>query len=530
MTDNGKQIINLVDENKNLKIELDLYSAGINQLEKLTYDLQQSEESYRLLYEYAAVGIGYYESDGTIISFNNLAAKNMGGLPNDFAGKSIFDIFPKSSAETYLRRIQKALTSSKQIEYEDCVDLPSGKRYFLTVLSKISNPNSNINRVQIISQDITERKNEQQQILETKIRYESILDSIGDAVFACDVNGKIILFNKMAEQMTGVSISKAIGENHNKIINFINDSNGKSSDDIVAEVIKNNKIIKIINHVELVRTDGQKIPVTSIASPIHYANKTIGCVVVMRDVTQERRIDIAKTEFVSLASHQLRTPLSTINWYSEMLLSSDIGNLTPTQNQYTKQVYQASVRMVDLVNALLNVSRLELGTFAINPSMVNVVMIVKKCIKNFSLQISKKKLVIKQEFDNKISEMKIDPQLFDIVVQNLLSNSIKYSSDKGVITISIKRDNDNIILAVADKGVGIPQGQQKDIFKKLFRADNAKIADPDGSGLGLYIVKEIVDNAGGKIWFMSNKKKGTIFSVSIPLSGMVKKEGNKYLL
>jgi signal transduction histidine kinase len=85
-------------------------------------------------------------------------------------------------------------------------------------------------------------------------------------------------------------------------------------------------------------------------------------------------------------------------------------------------------------------------------------------------------------------------------------------------------------MAVADNGIGIPLDQQKDIFKKLFRADNARIAEPDGSGLGLYIVKEIVNNAGGKIWFISNKKKGTIFSVSIPLSGMVKKGGNKYLL
>ena len=530
MAQDNEQKSIIVAENKNLKLELDLYKTGIVQLEELTKELQQSEQNYRLLYEYAGVGIGYYESDGTIISFNNLAAKNMGGVPSDFAGKSIFDIFSKSSADIYFKRMKLALASDNQVEYEDFIDLPPGKRWFLTVFSKISTLNSDINRVQIISQDITERKNEQQLILETKIRDEAILNSIGDAVFACDKDGKIILFNKMAETLIEIPKNKAIGSHYSRIVNFVNESTGKASNDFVAEAIRDNKITAMNNHVVLVLKDGRKIPVADSAAPVNDSDgKILGCVVVFHDVTRERQIDKAKTEFVSLASHQLRTPLSTINWYTEMLLSEDVGAFSLKQRQYTQEVSSASRRMVDLVDSLLNVSRLELGTFEVDPKLVNVVKIVKNCFKEFTQQIAKKKLVVKQKYYEGIPDIKVDPKLFVIIVLNILSNSIKYSNSGGKITLSISKDNGNFILAIADNGVGIPKEQQSEIFGKLFRADNAKKMDPDGTGLGLYIVKEIVYYSGGKVWFKSSEGKGTTFYVSLPLTGMKKKLGSKGL-
>ena len=380
-------------------------------------------------------------------------------------------------------------------------------------------------------QDITSRKEAEKLVEEVKNIDEAILGSIGDAVFATDKKGNIILFNKMAELMTGVSIKMAIGQHYNQVINFVRDSNGKTANSFISDSIRLNKIINMDNDVSLIRKDGFKIPVADSVAPIVLENnEIIGCVVVFHDVSQERQIDKAKTEFVSLASHQLRTPLSTINWYSEMLLSEDVGKLTEKQKQYQNEVYHASQRMVNLVNSLLNVSRLELGTFAIDPKMIDISDLAKNCLKEFTSQINLKKLKIIQKYNSGISSINVDPKLLSIVILNLISNSIKYSNQNGKIILTIGVKNNTVQISVADNGIGIPSSQQTNIFEKLFRADNARKNDPDGTGLGLYIVNKIISSVGGTVWFKSIENKGTTFFVSFPLSGMLKKSGSKKLL
>ncbi|MBN1332033.1 PAS domain S-box protein [Candidatus Dojkabacteria bacterium] len=377
--------------------------------------------------------------------------------------------------------------------------------------------------------DITEREKTQRLIHDIKNRDEALLESIGDAVFATDVSGKILLFNKMAEKMTGKSATEVIGKHYKEAVTFISEDTGKPHEDFIVSAVDEDKITKMGSHVELIRKDGVKIPVADSAAPIKdMEGKIIGCVVVFHDVTQERLVDRAKTEFVSLASHQLRTPLSTINWYVEMLLSLDVGNLTPKQKQYSEQISKASRRMVDLVNALLNVSRLELGTFMIEPKRVNIKKTAQGCLNELKSKIVKKKLNVRQSYKG-VSYIKADPQLLTIIFQNLLSNAIKYSNNNGRVGLTVKKEKSGILIKISDAGIGIPKHQQKGIFQKLFRADNAKTLDPDGTGLGLYIVKQITDYTGGEVWFRSIENKGTTFYIRLPLSGMTKKVGSKSL-
>jgi signal transduction histidine kinase len=285
------------------------------------------------------------------------------------------------------------------------------------------------------------------------------------------------------------------------------------------------------NHTLLIRKDKIKVPVADSAAPLKdSAGKVIGCVVVFRDVEEERRVDQAKTEFVSLASHQLRTPLATIKWYIEMLIGGDAGKINDEQKKYLQEVYIGNERMVELVNALLNVSRIELGTFAVEPKKVSIVGIAKDVVHELSLLISEKKIKINEKYDKKIGDMSLDPRLMHMVFQNLLSNSVKYTPSGGQVDIEIKTKNDDVFVMVKDTGYGIPKKDQKQIFTKMFRADNIKEKDATGTGLGLYIVKSIVEkSAGGKIWFESVKDEGTTFYFTIPRDGMKKKTGSKTL-
>lgn len=258
------------------------------------------------------------------------------------------------------------------------------------------------------------------------------------------------------------------------------------------------------------------------------------------DVTTEKQVDKAKTEFVSLASHQLRTPLTAINWYTELLMSDDNNQLTKEQKSYIDEIYQGSTRMVSLVNALLNVSRLELGNFAVSPEKTNVSSLVNNIIKEEQPSITQKALSFTKRIAPRVS-IPIDQKLFWIVVQNILSNAVKYTPNEGKVFMQAKviekgkefggktMTESSWCLTVKDSGYGIPTDQQEKIFSKLFRASNVQQLDTTGTGLGLYIVKAILDQSGGNIWFVSAKGKGTAFYVTIPMTGMKKKTGSKQL-
>jgi len=389
-----------------------------------------------------------------------------------------------------------------------------------------------------ILEDIEEEKSN---VNSEKDKIDAILNSIGDGVFVVDSLFRIFVFNKHAVSISGFSEDEIVGKVYNKVLNFVNERDGESRNEFVIRAMEGNKVLELPMYCGLKHKDGKTITaVAATASPLNDKNgNIIGCVVVFRDTTKERQIDKTKTEFVSLASHQLRTPLSTINWYAEMLLAGDAGKLTKNQKTYLNEIYTGNQRMVSLVNALLNTSRIELGTFAVNPKSMDFVAEAQSVLKELEPEIQAKKLVVNTEFA-KLPKITADPDLIRIIFHNLFTNAVKYTPEGGKVDLSISMNNGSIEVQVSDSGYGIPKKQQDEIFTKLFRADNVKEKDTTGTGLGLYIVKSILDHSGGKIWFESptivektsagkEEGKGTTFYVTLPKTGMVKKKGPKKL-
>lgn len=145
------------------------------------------------------------------------------------------------------------------------------------------------------------------------------------------------------------------------------------------------------------------------------------------------------------------------------------------------------------------------------------------------MKIEGKKLQTELKFEDSLPLINADMNIVRMIFQNLFSNAVKYTSENGKIIITIKKENSNVLISVADTGYGIPSNVQSKIFTKMFRADNARVKDPEGTGLGLYIIKSTLEKTGGKIWFESRENKGSTFYVTIPLDGMKKKEGTKRL-
>jgi PAS domain S-box-containing protein len=235
------------------------------------------------------------------------------------------------------------------------------------------------------------------------------------------------------------------------------------------------------------------------------------------DITKQKQIENAKTEFVSLASHQLRTPIAGITWSAELLQIDEEHTLSERQQKYVDRLLSATKRMAILVDDFLRVSRFELGTLQAEVTPVAVAEVIKDILLEESARITGKKLSIITYFDQSLPVVLTDQHLLRMIMTNLITNAIKYTPLLGNVTISFAKRNNQLLLSVVDDGMGIPVEDQSQIFEKLFRASNAARAVPDGNGLGLYIIKEAVKVLKGNVSFVSSEDMGTTFEVLLPL-------------
>ncbi len=231
------------------------------------------------------------------------------------------------------------------------------------------------------------------------------------------------------------------------------------------------------------------------------------------------QLDKEKSEFVSTVSHQLRTPLSAIKWTLDTLLRSDeFGSLTVEQRALLMKTYECNERMINLIRDMLGVDRIESGALGFSFIEISIVDLVNNIIEEVDSQAERKHIKIVLNKDENLPKISVDPQKMRAVFQNLIENSIKYTKAGGTITIEFHMQTPEIMgVKVMDNGIGIPKDQQSNIFNRFFRADNAKALDPEGSGLGLFIVKTIIQRHKGEMTFESSEGKGTIFHITLPL-------------
>ncbi len=248
-----------------------------------------------------------------------------------------------------------------------------------------------------------------------------------------------------------------------------------------------------------------------------FTNEKNGLVTVF-DITEQKQLDQAKTEFVSLASHQLRTPLATMKWYTEMLNSNQLGEMNPKQKEYLTKMYSVNTEMIDLVDILLNVSRIEIGTLSISKQATNISEIIDSILVELASQINKKKIVFNKKYGDTSFVVESDPKLLRIIIQNLITNAIKYNKDGGSVTIGMEKGFGigQSSITVSDTGLGIPKEDQERIFSKLFRAKNVKdVGSSQSTGLGLYLVKSVAGALGGNISFTSEENVGSTFTLRL---------------
>lgn len=338
--------------------------------------------------------------------------------------------------------------------------------------------------------------------------------NLTDGLIMVDTQDRVVLMNPRAEELLGITEREWKGESIFKPKKDVPPTNIQS----VYWLSNDGKNVSL-EEVKLPTSENTVLEVITI--PVFSARRVReGTIKVLHDITREKMIDRMKSEFISIAAHQLRTPLSAVKWAVKLILDGDAGKITPEQQELLQKGYESNERMISLVNDLLDVTRIEEGRFQYKFSVMKFEELVKSVVQEFKGKTEEGNVSFALHLPHdELPPVKIDPERMRIVLQNIIENAFHYTLKGGSIELRAEYDDasQKILVTVKDSGVGIPPDQQDKIFTKFFRAHNVVRMGSDGTGLGLYIVRNIVKKHGGDVWFESMEGKGTTFFFTIPI-------------
>ncbi|HET9098604.1 MAG TPA: ATP-binding protein [Candidatus Saccharimonadales bacterium] len=347
---------------------------------------------------------------------------------------------------------------------------------------------------------------------------EALFMSMGDGAITTDEFGRISRVNPTALQIFGYKESEIVGKPFISVMTSETTLDGKTValiDRPITQAYLTGKPVS--DKLYYFNKQGRKIPLAINISPILLDEKPVGAIAVFRDISMELEIDQMKSDFISLASHQLRTPLSAIKTYTHILADGYMGELNSSQKKTLKTIIGASNRMNQLISTLLNITRIESGTIAVNLKSVKVDDLIRELLPELELLANDKQIDLQLIVAGKYpTQIKTDSLIVKEVLTNLVSNSIKYTPEKGKVEIIVKARKADIQVEVKDNGWGIPPQSHDKVFSKFFRGPNVIKRETSGTGLGLYLVKGLVESLNGKIWFESEEGSGTSFFFTLP--------------
>jgi PAS domain S-box-containing protein len=481
--------------------------------------LCDSEDRFKNLAKLLPQAVFEMDGNGRLTFVNEHGLKSFGYTAADIKrGVNVAQMITPSDRKRALKTISVRLVK-KNFGYSEYEALrKDGSTFPVVIYSDYMQVDSNSAGMRGVVVDISQVKKAELALRETVAKDEALLASIADGVVAVDSQGKIILINHAARIMLGWHKAEAMGKMWYEVLR----KQDEKGNDIPPEksafylALNAGKISTAISSYYYVRKDGNKFPIARAVSPVVIGGKIIGAINVFRDITTEKELDRAKNDFLSLASHQLRTPLSAMKWTLEMILKD--FELEEKMKKYLQDIYYSNEHLIELVNGLMDAMRIESGKLTVNKTMVDMVRLIDLAYDKCKASAAKKGQQVKLFIDATVDEVEVDSTLFSETMNNILSNAIGFASEMSKITIRVGANKNSYVVSVHNSGSFIVEADRDKIFTKFFRGQNSINSQHIGSGLGLYLVKAAVEANGGKIWFKSDLKKGTTFYFTVPFS------------
>jgi PAS domain S-box-containing protein len=509
-----------------------LVATDITDRKKAEDSLREASEQFKKIFEENPVGMTMVSPKGAFMKANKAYQELLGYTEEELQKLKVADVTHPEDVEStkeliravfageipLIRTEKRYITKDESVVWARITASPirdnQGKPlYNIAIVENITERKRAEEKINFLNQELRTRVSHLQ---EEQARDYAILDNIGEGLVVVDAGGRILIANKQIETMFGWSPKELSGKRWHDIA-ILEDEKGISVNDekrpLSTALARKERITA--NQYYFVRKDKTRFPVSITASPVAL-NGIIGAVEIFRDITKEKELDRAKSGFISLASHQLRTPLSATKWLIELLME---GKLTDTQKENIKNLAISNERLINLVNDLLNISRLESAAVVANPQSVHIGELIGESIKLYKLKADKDGKKIEFSSEAGIQKIFADPVLFNEAFENILDNAISYSPKNSIIEVTIKKKDKNYVISVHNEGEGIPEEGRDKIFTRFYRSEQARKLKPEGSGLGLFIAKSAVEANGGKIRFESEKGKGVTFFIELPIRG-----------
>ena len=346
---------------------------------------------------------------------------------------------------------------------------------------------------------------------------QTVLYSIADGVYTTDLTGRITSWNRGAAIITGYKTEEVIGKSCRSILNHVDeDGNNLCADRCpFMEYLQTGEPPP--TQVAFIRTtDNRRVPVaTSVAAVKDAGGNIIARVEVFRDISKEREIDRMKTNFVSAISHELRTPLASIQGFAEMLIDEDFED-EETAKEYLEIIVEESERLGKLIGNVLDLNNIESGKIKMDKTRLSLLDVIEGTVSLFSQQAEESNIKIDVKVADSLPRVEADEDMITQVMENLISNAIKYSPDGGLVTIKATVEANFVNVSVSDTGIGIPPDALDKVFERFYRVDDDRVRVAGGTGLGLALVKEMIEKHGGSIGLESELSKGSIFTFRLP--------------
>jgi PAS domain S-box-containing protein len=492
----------------------------------LLEDLTSLESYARDLFSFLPLPLCLVSSTGIILEVNPAFENITGYNTEEIIGKPIEDIFIKKEFEEANKEtLEKGFIKAKEliIFTKEKKEVPASIStilrkseegeiigYFVGLfdLSSIKETEKDLKNAQAallnMLEDVEEARGKAE---EEKNKTMAIINNFTDGLLVFGPENKLSLINPQVEKIFDIKQKDIINRTIQELKTF------PTIEPLSLILLKE---IKDIFRREIKLKENLIIEISS--TPILRGKEKLGNLIILHDITREKLIEKMKTEFVSISAHQLRTPLSAIKWTLRMLLDGDLGEITLEQRDFLEKTYRSNEKMINLINSLLDITRIEEGRYVYKPVLTEITPICQFVIKSYEDEIKRKN--IKLDFkkpEKRLPKINMDVEKIKLAIQNLLDNAIRYTPPGGKVTIDLKHGKKEVEFSIKDSGVGIPKDQQSRIFTRFFRGANVMRMDTEGSGLGLYIVKNIIEAHGGRVWFESEEGKGTTFYFNLPV-------------
>jgi PAS domain S-box-containing protein len=345
---------------------------------------------------------------------------------------------------------------------------------------------------------------------------DALFQSIGDGAIVTDEQGRVARVNQSALDLLGYTAKELLGVWYPGTI-IAEDEQGRAIPNIerpITTAFLEGRPVSA--RVYYRRKDGSRIIVSLNVSPIMVNGRPTGAIEVFRNITREVELERAKDEFISLASHQLRTPATAVKQYAAMLLQGYAGELTPAQARMAETIYKCNERQITIINDLLRVAQVDAGKVQLRPERVDIAHILRTIVDDMASKFVGRNQTVRFTPSGQPQVVTVDPHLMRMVLENIIDNASKYTPQGKTITIGMRAATAHVSVRIADQGVGIEQADIANLFQKFSRIPNPLSNTVEGTGLGLYWAKKIVDLHNGTISVRSKPGEGTAFTIKIP--------------